>query len=98
MGVHTRRFAVCCPAGMSDADVAGAILIGTKGFQIAHLAFGFVDAQRAFIVNQGASGTVVPSVFQTLKAFYQDRIGIPLPYITNYSAHIMSSIKIPLKE
>ncbi len=85
-------FAVGGPAGMAHAGSAGHVFIAGECFQFRHLAFFLVHIQRA--VLDGDSGAVVSSVFETVQAFNNDRVGLLGTDIGDDTTHGMTVLSV----
>ena len=87
MRIHLVRFPVGCPAGVRNADMAADILVLGKFLQFGDLTLRLIDVKLSVRIYQRHAGTVIASVFQTMKPFNQNRIGILITDISYYSAH-----------
>ena len=87
MGVGSRRLTMGSPAGMGDTHMTAAILLGSHRLQVAHLTLCLIHIQLILTVYQCHAGTVISTILQFLQALDEDRIGIILTNISNYSTH-----------
>lgn len=79
--------AMRCPTGMSDTDYAFRIFAGTECLQLRYFALCLIDIELALLVDERYARTVVPTVFQTMQTFYQNRIRLTLADISNDTTH-----------
>ena len=87
MRVGSRRLTMGSPAGMGDTHMTAAILLGSHRLQVAHLTLCLIHIQLVLTVYQCHAGTVISTILQFLQALDEDRIGIILTNISNYSTH-----------
>ena len=88
MGVFCTWFAMRGPTRMGDTDMPAHVFCFHRAFQIADLAFRLIHIQISRITDQSHAGTVITTVLQTLKSFYQNGVSLSLTYISDYSTHI----------
>src|SRR5690606_40837623 len=77
----------------SELPLKGHALLGFL-LEVFHLALGLGE-MGPFPIKKGYPGTVITAVFQSLKAFDNDGIGIPMADIANYSTHKINFRFIP---
>ena len=94
MRIYGIGFAVRGPTGVGNADCTRSVLLLDTFFKCRHLAFGFVHIQIPFGIDDGNSRTVVPTIFQTVQAFNQDRACLLFPEVSNDSTHIFVNILV----
>ena len=70
MGVGGVGLAVGGPTGVGNAYGATDILVDHRGFEGRHLSFGLVDREVALGVNHRHTGTVIATVFKSVKPLY----------------------------
>ena len=87
MRIGSRRLTMGSPAGMSDTDMAAAILVGSHLLQVAHLTLCLIHIQLVLTVNQCHAGAIISTIFQLFQALDEDRISIILTNISNNSTH-----------
>ena len=88
MGILRTRLSVRGPPRMGDAHMAADIFVLHRPLQVADLSLSLINIQLARIADQSHTSTVIATIFQTFKPFYQDGISFPLTDITNDSTHI----------
>ena len=89
MGIVLGRFAMGCPAGMGDAQVADGGMSVERAFQFHYLAGGTHPLDAAIGVEYGNAGRVVTAVFQPAQTFEQDGGDITLSDGADDSTHGM---------
>ena len=87
MGIDVIRFPVSGPAGVRYAYGTGGILVIDKFFQVADLALGLIYRECPLGIDKSYAGTVIASVFQSVKSFDQDGGRLFRAHISNYSTH-----------
>ena len=87
MGVHLIGLAMGGPACVGDAYMAADVLAIGESLQVGDLAFGLIHIQHVGIIEQRHAGTVVATIFKTFQALNQNRIGVLMAQISNYSTH-----------
>ena len=83
------------PAGVADAEGAVDGVVGDYGLEVAELAGGAAELERAVAVDAGAAGDgdacgVITAILETAQAFDDDRHDGLRTYIANDSTHGMS--------
>ncbi len=91
VGVLFRRAAMGCPAGVADAIGAVDGIEADGFFQVAQFAFGAANLQPLAVARHRDSGRIVAAVLQLLQPVQNDRNHPLLTYITNNSAHLLTS-------
>src|SRR5690606_30927647 len=91
MRVDVRRFAVGRPAGVADAD--GPLERGPLQTRLedGNTAFAFGDKQLPVLRADGDARRIIPPVFQFSQTVQQNLLGIPVPDVSDNSAHGASS-------
>ena len=95
VGVARRGLAMGGPTRVGDTDRPSCVLVRTIALQIGHLALLLIDAQHAVGIDQGHSGTIVTTIFQSLQPL--DQYGVSLSFRSNVSyntTHILFSLKV----
>ena len=87
MGIGIRRWAVCGPAGMADADRTAGGLFGQDAGEIVDTA-GFLAEFEFAGVQDAEAGGVVAAIFETAKAFEDDVLGGFLADVADDATHI----------
>ena len=90
VGVALARRTVGGPAGVGDAQATHQRLAGQGLFQLADLARATHALKLAGIGEDGHTGAVVATVFQTLEAFEQDGGDVTFSDCANNSTHGVS--------
>lgn len=95
VGVFLGGAAVGGPSGVTDAEGAVNRIVGDYGLEVAELAGGAAELQRAVSVGGGSagdgdSGGVIAAVFETAQTFDDDGDDRLRTDVTNNSAHGMS--------
>ena len=66
------------PSCVGNADRSSRVFVRCKVLQVGHLALGLIHSQVAIFCQQGNSGTVIASIFQSLESLNQNGVGITL--------------------
>ena len=83
VGVARRWLAMGGPTRVGDTDRPSCVLVRAIALQIGHLALLLIDAQHAIGIDQGHSGTIVTTIFQSLQPL--DQYGVSLSFRSNVS-------------
>ena len=86
MGIPVGRFAMGCPAGMTDADMALERMLFQLIFQIHQPALLFLNVYFSIFIDRNAC-RIISSVFQAAKSVNQKVGGISTAHITYNTAH-----------
>lgn len=95
VGVARRGLAMGGPTRVGNTDCPSCVLVRAIALQIGHLALLLIDAQHAVGIDQGHSGTIVTTIFQSLQPL--DQYGVSLSFRSNVSyntTHILFSLKV----
>jgi hypothetical protein len=88
MGVDVRGGAVGCPAGVAYTHRASHWLFSQEHFELGQFALTTSHLDFAF-ADQGYTGTVIATIFQSPQAVHQQRHAVILAYVSYYPAHFI---------
>src|SRR5208283_316418 len=91
VGIFIGRFAVRGPSRVAYGKIARFRESACNCLKRADLAFASFDAYF-IILKKGNARGIVSSVFEALQAVHHDGNGIPAADVTDYPAHINSSL------
>ena len=87
MGIDLIGFAVGSPTGVSDADETRCVLVCDCLFEVGDFALCLIDVELPVVVDECNACAVVTTIFQTVQAFDENRIGFAFTDISYYSTH-----------
>ena len=90
MGIDLIGFAVGSPTSVSDADETRRVLVRDSLFKVGDFALCLLDVELPVVVDECNACAVVTTIFQTVQAFDENRIGFAFTDISYYSTHSLS--------
>src|SRR5574344_582026 len=87
MSIYLRRDTMSSPSCMRNAKRSTCIFTLRRVLQITNLTLCFEDIQTHFFIDNCNTCTIISTVFQPVKSFYQYRISLTLSYVSYYSTH-----------
>ena len=85
VSIHTVRFTVRCPTGMSNTYTSAYVLVFSVSLKVTHLSFSLIYIQFSVIIQQSHTGTVIATVLQSFQTVNQNRVGL-LPTNVSYNS------------